>query len=336
MWGKTRRQRSLTAIITASGVTALLAACGGVTAGGDEAADDFPNEPIQMVVGYNAGGPADVIARSVAEGSQDAFGVSMPVENQPGANGAIAVKDVASGDPDGYEVTILNASLMTIGPLAVSEDEVVTWDEVDVVMSLVQNDYVLIANADNDIESLDDMINYDGTITYGTTGVGTGSQLAQLALFGEAGITGNEIPFDSGPPALTAVMGGQVEVGTVHIGDAMPQIEAGTVKPILVFSDERNDHLADTPTALEEGYDIPVTQYSAIAVAAGTDEAIIERLQEGTEEILATDSWQDFLDANFLVRAEIPGDEVEEQWQELHEMYADFAENHDIDLGGND
>ncbi|GAA1823267.1 tripartite tricarboxylate transporter substrate binding protein [Nesterenkonia flava] len=334
MLGMSDLRRPLAGI--AAGAMVLgLSACGGVTTGStSNDNDDFPTEPIRMTVGYNAGGPADLIARAVAEGSQDAFGVAMPVENQPGANGALAVKEVAGRAADGYELTLLNASLMTISPMAVPENEAVSWDEVDVVMSLVQNDYVLIAHADSEIETLEDMIDFDGTITYGTTGVGTGSQLAQLALFGEAGIEGNEIPYDSGPPALTAVMGGQVEVGTVHIGDAMPQIEAGTVKPILIFSDERNEHLPDTPTALESGYDIPVTQYSAIALPAGADDAVISGLQEGIEEILATDEWQSFIDSNYLVRAEIPGDEVKQQWQELHETYAAFAEEHEIDLGG--
>ncbi|MDS2172769.1 tripartite tricarboxylate transporter substrate binding protein [Nesterenkonia sp. CL21] len=320
---------------TALGLIAALAGCGGVTQGSGETAD-FPSEPLRMTVGYDAGGPADVIARALAEGSQDAFGVAMPVENQPGANGALAVKDVAGRDADGYELTLLNASLMTITPQAVSEDEAVSWDEVDVVMSLVQNDYVLIATADSEIDSLQDMIASDEPITYGTTGVGTGSQLAQLALFGEAGVDGNEVPFDSGPPALTAVMGGQVEVGTVHIGDAMPQIEAGTVKPILIFSEERNEHLPDTPTAAEEGHDIPVTQYSAVALPEGTDEDVVTALRDGFEEIVATDAWQDFLDANYLVRAETPGDEVEREWQELAERYAEFAQDYDIDLGGED
>ncbi|MDZ5077177.1 tripartite tricarboxylate transporter substrate binding protein [Nesterenkonia sp. HG001] len=332
---RARPARRLVASMTALGLASALAACGGVTDGGGDS-EGFPQEPVRMTVGYDAGGPADVIARALAEGSQDSFGVAMPVENQPGANGALAVKDIAGRDADGYELTLLNASLMTITPLAVSDEEAVSWDEVDVVMSLVQNDYVLIATEDSDIDTLGDMVEAEEPITYGTTGVGTGSQLAQLALFGEAGIDGTEVPFDSGPPALTAVMGGQVEVGTVHIGDAMPQILAGTVKPILIFSEERNEHLPDTPTAAEEGHDIPVTQYSAVGLPAGADDDVVATLQEGFQEIVQTDDWQDFLDSNYLVRAESLGDEVEQEWAELGERYAEFAEEYDIDLGGDD
>ncbi len=335
MFWNTRTTRPMA--YTAAGAALLLgvSACGGVTDGSDNG-DDYPNDNIRLTVGQEAGGSTDLIARAVADGAQDAWGVSMTVENQPGANGAIATADVASQDPDGYELVLLNASLITVTSLVVSEDERVELDDLDIIAGLSQDDYIMIANADSEIDSVEDMVNADHTISYGTTGVGTASQLAQLLLMGEADIEGNEVPFDSGAPALTAVMGDQVEVATVQVGEAMPQIDAGTVKPIVVFSEERIDYLPDVPTAVEEGYDVPVSQYRALALPAGAPDEVIETLQEGLQEIFETEEYQQFNEENFLTPAELDGEEVEEQWTELAEQYAQLVEENDIDLGGDD
>ncbi len=91
-------------------------------------------------------------------------------------------------------------------------------------------------------------------------------------LFAQADIKGTAVPFDSGSPALTAVMGNQVQVATIQLGEAKPQIDAGTVTPMVVFSEERNSFLPDVPTAIESGYDVPVSQYRAVAAPKGLPE----------------------------------------------------------------
>jgi tripartite-type tricarboxylate transporter receptor subunit TctC len=327
------RSRRPLAVITAGALSVGLAACGGVTTG-SAAAGDFPSGPISLVVGQEAGGSTDLVARAVADGSQDAFGVSMPVENQPGANGAIATQQVANQEPDGQRLVLLNASLITITSLVVPEEEAVTLDELDVIMGLSRDDYIMVANADTGYETVDDIVADSGDITYGTAGIGTGSQLAQLLLFDAAGVEGNEVPFDSGSPALTAVMGGQVDVATIQVGEAMPQIEAGTVTPITIFSDERNEYLEDVPTAQEEGYDVPVAQYRAVALPAGASDEVKDSLREGLEQILASEAYQRFNEDNYLTPTELSGDEVEAQWTELADLYAQQVEENDIDLGG--
>lgn len=327
----------------ASALTGLLlvSACGNVTTGsngdnGDDNGEDYPTESIRLTVGQDAGGSTDLIARAVADGAQDAWGVAMTVENQPGANGAIATQEVANRAPDGYELVLLNASLITITSMVVPESEQVTLDDLDIIAGLSQDDYILIANADSEIDTLDDMLEADRTIDFGTTGVGTAAQLAMLVLIAETGIDGNEVPFDSGSLALTAVMGNQVEVATVQVGEAMPQIEAGTVKPILLFSEERIDYLPDVPTAVEEGYDVPVSQYRALAMPAGAPDHVLETLEEGLQEIFATEEYQQFNEDNFLTPHEISGDQVREEWTDLSEHYAQLVEEHGIDLGGDD
>ena len=95
---------------------------------------------------------------------------------------------------------------------------------------------------------MQDIVNAGRPITYGTTGVGTGSQLSQALLFAQAGIEANAVPFDGSSPAMTALLGGQVDVAGVQLGDAKTHLES--VNPIVVFSEERSQYFPDVPTAV--------------------------------------------------------------------------------------
>lgn len=310
-----------------------LAACGGNVAGGADAAGaDFPTGPVTITVGQDAGGSTDLIARAVAEGMAEDLGVSVPVVNRAGANGALATEEVAAKPADGHELVLLNASLITITPLAVSEDERVNLDDLEVLKGLSQDDYVLLASAESGFTTFDDLKNASGDVTYGTTGVGTGSQLAQAVLFAQAEIEGTAVPFDSGSPALTAVVGDQVQVATVQLGEAKSQIDAGNVVPLLAFSAERNQFLPDVPTAVEEGYDVPVSQYRAVAAPKGLPEDVKTRLVESIDTAIATDTYTSFNENNLLTPHEISGEEVTAEWTELAEKYKALTDEYDISL----
>ncbi|MFI2363910.1 tripartite tricarboxylate transporter substrate binding protein [Promicromonospora sp. NPDC019610] len=331
------RRSPLTSRVALGAIAALsaltLAACGGnVGAAGGGEGEDFPSGPVTITVGQDAGGSTDLIARAVAEGMAEDLGVAVPVVNRAGANGAVATEEVAGKPADGYELVLLNASLITITPLAVSEDEAVDLSKLDVVKGLSQDDYVLLASVDSGFENLEDLKAASGEIKYGTTGVGTGSQLAQAALFAQAEIDGTAVPFDSGSPALTAVVGDQVQVATVQLGEAKPQIDAGKVVPLLAFSAERNQFLPDVPTAVEEGYDVPVSQYRALAAPKGLPEDVKARLVESVDAAIASDTYTSFNENNLLTPHEISGDEVTTEWTELADKYRALTEEYDISL----
>lgn len=320
---------------TAALAALALTACGGNVGGGTADSANFPTGPITLAVGQAAGGSTDLIARAVAEGMSEDLGVAVPVVNKPGANGALATKEVAAEDPDGNNLVLLNASLITVTPLAVSENEAVTLEDVDVLKGLSQDDYVLIASKESGFESFDDVKAASGSLNYGTTGVGTASQLAQAVLFGQAEIGGKAVPFDSGSPALTAVLGDQVQVATVQLGEAKPQIDAGKVTPLLVFSSERNEFLPDVPTAVESGYDVPVAQYRAIAAPKGLPEDVKTRLVASVDAALKQDAYKEFNEKSLLSPKEISGEEVVAEWTALAEKYKELTEKYDVSLSGN-
>ncbi len=328
-----RKPTSLLAGLTAASLA--LTACGGVstsTGGSDDSGSDYPSGTVEMYVGADPGGSSDLISRAVSKGLSDELGASFPVINKSGSNGALAAAEIASAEPDGSTIAIQNASLFAITPLAVSEDEATSIDDFEVVQGVSRDDYVLVASAKGDYTTLDDVKNATETLKYGTSGVGTGSQLSTALLLGDAGVEGTDVPYDGGAPALAAVLGGGVDLASLQIGEAIENIESGKLVPLTVFGSERVDYLPDVPTAQEQGLDVVVAQYRFMTVPKGTPEDVQETLVEGMQATFETEDYQKFNEQNSLTPMEISGDEVVTQLEEDKERYADLVEEYDINL----
>jgi tripartite-type tricarboxylate transporter receptor subunit TctC len=312
-----------------------LTACGGNVGGGSDSGEgtEFPDGPITVLAGADPGGSTDLIARAAAEGAAEELGVAVSVENKPGANGALALGELANAEPDGKTLAIFNGSTAYITPFAVSEDEAVSIEDYEVITGLSLDDYVLVTAPDSGFTTVEDLAAAGRPINFGTTGVGTGSQLSQELLFAQADIEATSVPFDGGAPTLTAVLGGQVDVGSIQLGEAIEQIEAGELTPIVTFAEERPSYLADTPTAVEAGYDVPVQQARAIVAPEGTPQEVVDTLRESFRAAFETDAYQQFNEDNQLTAWEVDGDEVTATWTENLEEYRTVIEEYGIELG---
>ena len=293
---------------------------------------DYPSGTVEMYVGADPGGSSDLISRAVSKGLSDELGVSFPVINKAGSNGALAAGEIASAEPDGSTIAIQNASLFAITPLAVSEDEVTSIDDFDVVQGVSRDDYVMVTNPDSGFASLDDLKEATKKVTYGTTGVGTGSQLSCALLMGDLGVDSEAVPFDGGAPALTAVLGGQVDAACLQIGEAVENIESKKIVPLTVFGAERVEYLPEVPTAQEQGLDVEVAQYRFMTVPKGTPQDVQDTIAEAMQATFETEEYQSFNEANSLTPMEISGDEVVAQLEEDKERYADLVEEYGINL----
>jgi tripartite-type tricarboxylate transporter receptor subunit TctC len=313
-----------------------LTACGGNLGSGSSGdAAEFPGgDPVTILVGADPGGSTDLIARALAEPASDDLGVPVVVENRPGANGALAARELASAAPDGHRLMIFNGSLAYITPLAVSPDEAVDMADYEIITGVSQDDYVLVTAPSSGLRTVQDLANAGRPITYGTTGVGTGSELSQALLFSQAGIPASAVPFDGGSPTLTAVLGGQVDVGSIQLGEAVEQIQAGTLTPIVTFARQRPSYLPDTPTAVEAGYDVPVQQSRSVAAPKGTPPAVLDRLRAAFQKAFATDAYKQFNADNQLTPNEVSGEELRAQWTGSLDGYRRVTEQYGIKLGG--
>lgn len=314
------------------GLALTLTACGGNLGGGSDDGSDYPGgNPVTIYVGQDPGGSTDLIARALADTVSDDLGVAVTVENKPGANGAVAAKELAGKKPDGHTLMIYNGSLAYITPLAVPEDEALDIADYDIVTGISQDDYVLVTAPSSGLKTVEDL--KGKSVKYGTTGVGTGSQLSQALLFAQADIKATAVPFDGGSPTLTAVLGGQVDVGAIQLGEAVEQIEAGELTPIVTFAEKRPSYLPDTPTAVEEGYEVPVQQSRAVFAPKGTPKEVLDRLNESFTKAFDTDAYKKFNQDNQLTPNEVSGDELREQWTGSLDNYRSVVEEYGINLG---
>jgi tripartite-type tricarboxylate transporter receptor subunit TctC len=329
----TSRYRRLAATSAGLALALSLAACGGNVGGGSSDGAEFPDGPITILVGADPGGSTDLIARAAAEGASEDLGVAVTVENKPGANGALSLQELANENPDGQTLAIFNGSLAYITPFAVAEDEAVSIEDYDVITGLSLDDYVLVTAPDSGFATVEDLAAAGRPITFGTTGVGTGSQLSQELLFAQAEIDATSVPFDGGSPTLTAVLGGQVDVGSIQLGEAIEQIEAGELTAIVTFAEERPSYLADTPTAVEAGYDVPVQQARALVAPKGTPQEVLDRLNEAFNAAFDTEEYQQFNEDNQLTPWEVDGDEVTKTYTDNLDKYGVVIEEYGIELG---
>ncbi len=322
-------------LVATAGVAALtLSACGvSNSAGGSGDSDEYPSGNVEMYVGASPGGSSDLISRAVSKGLSDDLGASFPVINQEGANGALAANKVSKAKADGQTIAIQNASLFAITPLAVSEDEVTDIGDFEVVQGVSRDDYVMVTGPESGIKSLDDIKNAKKKLTYGTTGVGTGAQVSCGLTYASAGADAEAVPFDGGAPALTAVLGNQVDTACLQVGEAIENIESGKLTPLSVFGPERVEYLPDVPTAKEQGLDVEVAQYRFMTVPKGTPDNVKETLTEAMQATFKTKAYQDFNKQNSLTPMELSGDEVVTQLEKDKKRFADLIDQYGLDLG---
>ncbi|GAA4064193.1 tripartite tricarboxylate transporter substrate binding protein [Actinomadura miaoliensis] len=328
------RRRFLAAGAALALAVTALPACsveGGGSSGGD--GGDYPSRAVEFTVPTEPGGSTDTITRALAKSIEKPLGAQAVVVNKPGANGKIAGKDVFSGKPDGYRVAVMPQSLFAIGPLMVKDPDAVKLEDMTFVKGLTVEDFVLVVPKDSKARTLKDLVE-SGDVRYGTTGAGTGSQLAQALLFGLAKVRATAVPFDGGAPLASALLGRKVDAGALHPADAVKHIEAGNLRPLAVFGSRRSQALPDVPTATESGYKIVVDQRRFVAAPAGLPAAVRDKLAEAIDRAVASPEYGQVLQRNHIGRWDAGGDEVGRQLTKSRDDFAAMTKTLGIDLTG--
>jgi tripartite-type tricarboxylate transporter receptor subunit TctC len=328
----TARRHLVGAVATLAAVT-LLAGCSGVkngATGGDtdstDAAVEFPTGPVELQVGASAGGSTDLLARALGAALEEPLGETVTVVNQPGANGAVAAGYVMGKPADGQTQMLVSGSLITITPMFVSESEAISLDDIQVVTGVGREDYVLVAHKDSGYTSIDDLVNAGKNINYATAGVGTGGQLSQLLLFNELGIESTDVPFEGGAPAVTALLGQQVDVASVQVLEAMPHIQSGDFVPLATFGEEPSSFLDGVETAKDQGYDVVVTQSRFVMVPKGTPQDVVAKIGEMYQTAFDDPTYQEFIENNYIEPDETDAEETAANLQAAKDSYQEAAE----------
>lgn len=323
-----------------TGAALLLAGCGvqgGTGGGGGGGGADYPTRPVELIVPFAPGGSTDLIARAVAREIEEPLGQTMVAVNREGAGGAVGTKEVAEGAADGYRLTFSPTSLFTIAPIFLGPEDTVPLDELKIVTGLTQENIVLLANANGPYQTLDDVLALADSgeeISFGHSGRGIGTFLAQTLFYAQAGIKATDVPFDGGGPSVTALLGQQVDMGASQIAESAEQVAAGDLIQLGIFSAERSEFLPDVPTMKEQGFDLQVDQVRFIAGPKDLPDDITTKLADAFKEATQAESYGQFLEENFIGRFEKSGDEVRQKIETDLERYRSKVEELGIETGG--
>ena len=258
---------------------------------------DWPSRPITVIAPFPPGGVANTIARTMAEGLGKQLGQTVVVENRAGAGGSVAASAAARSDPDGY--TLFIGSQGTQATNAIFYKSLPYDPEKDFapVHAIVGGVNVLVANPDRPYKTVAELVDYakenPGKVRYASAGTGTSTHLTALMFQRAAGIEMTHIPYKGSAPALTDLIGGQVDVMFDYPASSAPHIEAGTLRPLAVTYGERVSSLPDVPTMAEAGVpNVESVAWTGLFVPAKTPPAIVERLAAEMEKLVASDGFK--------------------------------------------
>ena len=254
-------------------------------------AQDWPNKPIRFIVPYPPGGGTDIIARTVQDKLATALGQPIIIDNRGGAAGNIGTELAAKAAPDGYTF-LFTLSSHTINPAVYEKlafDVEKDFVGVSMVASLPQ---IITAHPSQPFNDLAGLVAYakanPGKINFASVGNGSPSHIAGELLKSKAGIDMVHVPYKGGGPAVTAALGGEVQILVVSIPPALQQVKAGKLKALAVTTLKRTPAAPDIPTVAEalNISDYDVDSWCAIFAPAKTPPAIIARLQSEVAKVV--------------------------------------------------
>ena len=269
----------------------IAAACALAAFAAAAAAQSFPTKPVRIMVGANAGGGTDIIARMLAEKYQAAMGQPFVVENKPGASNTIAADLTAKAAPDGYTLLLATNTGAAIAPHLIKLAYDPNKDLIPVALVVVVPN-VLVVGPNVPANSVRDLIvlmkaKPDG-FSYGSSGVGSTQHLAGEAFNLAAGTKAVHVPYKGSAQALADLVGGQIQLDFDTTSSAMAFIKGGKVKALAVMSPKRTPELPDVPTMAEAGVPgVEMTTWYGLFVTAGTPKAVVDKLYAETMKAIA-------------------------------------------------
>ena len=250
----------------------------------------YPSKALKIVVPFGAGGVADLTARTVAQKMGENMGQSIVIENKPGAGGVVATDAVAKSTPDGYTLLLMsNATAVSAGLF-----KSLPYDaEKDLIPLSVLGtfDIAIVVPQESKFASLADLLAFakanPGKLNIGSINVGSTQHLAAELFKSTAGIDAQVVPFNGTPAVLTALRGGQIDVGVEILAPVLPQIKGQALRALAVTGDKRAAALPQVPPAKEAGVKtLYAASWNALAAPAKTPRDIVQRLNQEIQSAL--------------------------------------------------
>jgi tripartite-type tricarboxylate transporter receptor subunit TctC len=273
----------------------------------------FPERPVTILVPFAPGGANDVVVRAIQQPLAEALGQPIVVENRGGAGGSIGTGYAARQKPDGYTILMV-ATGYAVNPSLYDKVYYDPIKDFDPVAEVTTFPVIYAVRPDIGVKSIQELIAYakkrPGGLNYSTPGAGTLPHLAAELLKLNTGIEMVHVPYPSAAPAAQAVLGKTVDVASISISVAKPQIDVGNLIGLAVSGAERWPELPNVPTIIEAGVPAALADtWQGLMVPAGTPKEIIDRIAKATIEVVRRPEVRDrLLKAGFQATGRGPDD----------------------------
>jgi tripartite-type tricarboxylate transporter receptor subunit TctC len=284
------------------------------------AQDGYPSKPITMVNPFPPGGVADVVGRPLAALMEKNLKQPVVMINRPGAGGAVGMASVAKGANDGYTI-LMGLSSISIFPVADrvnGKPPAFELSDFAPIALVTADPTVLVVRTDGPYKTLKDFVDAakanPGKINYSSSGVYGTLHVAMEIFASSAGIQLFHVPYQGGGPAVTALLGGQVEALASGPAAAIGQIRGGKMRALASWSTERLKLLPDIPTFKELGYEAEFYIWSGVFVSAATSPAIQTRLRAAVREAATSDEFKAAMEKVSTPVAYLDAPEFKKYW----------------------
>ena len=255
------------------------------------AQDTYPTRNVVIVVPYPAGGVADLLPRLVAEKLTQKWGKTVLVENRAGASGNIGMAYVAQQPADGYTFALAPAGNLTVNPTLFKDLPFDTAKDFTPVTLLANVPNVLVVHPSVPAKTFQELVAYAKAnphkLNFASPGAGSGAHLAGELLKLDAGLDIVHVPYKGLAPAVTDLLGGQVQMMFAGVSTVLQAVKAGKLRALAIAGPHRLDALPGVPTVAESGYPgFDVTSWYGIVAKTGTPPAIIQKVQADMAEAL--------------------------------------------------
>ena len=253
-------------------------------------AQQYPTQPVTLVVAFAAGGFADSVARLFSDELGKKLGQGIVVENRGGAGGNLGARTVVNAQPDGHTILVTTTSVAVNDTLY--KNKGYASGDLRGVAIVGSTPEALIVNPANPAKTLKEFVEGAKTkpVTFGTAGVGTSSYIAGEYFFKHlAKVEAIHVPYQGGAPAMNALMGNHVDSNALTLPPAVPHINSGRLRGIALASEKRLDAVKDVPTYSESGFPgFVATSWVGFFIHSKTSDAIVTKLNGAIVEILNT------------------------------------------------
>jgi tripartite-type tricarboxylate transporter receptor subunit TctC len=322
-------RRHLAALLGAGLTLTATVGCAQTETSGGATAGEYPSKPIELIVGFDAGGPTDIGARLVAEELEDRLGGTVTVVNRPGANSQIGYTYLTDAKPDGYTLGTINfpSAIITV----IDESRSASYDHdsfAPIALQVVDPTAVAVA-PDSVIDTPEDLVNAakadPGKLQATTTGVASNEHFALERLKEVSGADIAPVHFaDGSTAATTAFLGGNTDILLGNVADMQPLVESGKVKVIGVMEAERSPFLPDVPTFAEEGYDVEISSSRGFAFPAGTPKDIVGQVSTAIGDIMADPAFEKKMTDQGLAPSYMNAEEYSAYWEENIKVFTEL------------